>query len=129
MSLSPAAVQAQLTALVSTYGETITLDRGGDNRTVKIFLEPANANVIATYFDDNTAVGLIRPVVQVFFDATMSGTNPGGGTGPQPGNSAGPPQVLDTFTRDGTAYALQRVQFHRLADTVVLITALAAPTA
>ena len=111
MSLSPAVVAAQLTALVAAYGEPVTLDRGGTTWAVQMFLEPANAQVISTYFDDNAAVGLIRPCVQVFFDATVSGSN-------------NPPQILDTFTRDGRSFTVQKIQNHRLSSTLVLISAL-----
>ena len=38
----------------------------------------------------------------------------------------GPPQVDDTFTRDGRPFTVQKVQLHRLGDTVVLIAALCA---
>ena len=93
----------------------MTLNRGGDTRGVRALLEPANAAVIATYFDDNTAVGLMQPCLQVFFDATVSGTV----------GSAGPPALLDTFTRDGRSFTVQKVQMHRLGDAVILIAALA----
>ena len=110
--MNPTSLQAQMAALVAQHGESVTLNRGGVTRSVKALFEPANAAVVATYFDDNTAVGLVRPCVQVFFDATVSGTDD-------------PPQVLDTFTRDGRAFTVQKVQFHRLGDTVLLVTALA----
>ena len=109
-------VQAKFTALVSQYGESVTLNRGGVDRGVRAVFEPANSAVIATYFDDNAAVGLVRPCVQAFFDATMSGT----------AGTLGGPQVNDTFTRDGRPFTVQQVQPHRLGDSVILITALCA---
>jgi len=104
-------IQSQVAALVAQFGEPVTLDRGGATRTVQALFEPANAAVIGTYFDDNAAVGLIRPCVQALFDGTTGGTND-------------PPQGGDTFTRDGRTFTVQRVQNHRLGGTVVLITAL-----
>ena len=104
-------MQAQLAALVAAYGEPAALSTGGTTRAVRLFVEPAPGAVIATYFDDNAAVGLTRPCVQALFDGTTSGTN-------------SPPLVGDTFTRDGRPFTVQKVQFHRLSSTVVLITAL-----
>ena len=104
-------MQAQLAALIGQYGEPVTLNTGGATRAVRAIFEPANGAVIATYFDDNAAVGLTRPCVQALFDGTTAGTNQ-------------PPQVNDTFTRDGRPFTVQRVQNHRLAGTVVLICAL-----
>ena len=112
MSLSPSAVQAQLTALVGTYGEPTLMDRGGITVTQPVFFEPASRTVLETYLDDNTIVGLVFPALQGFWDATTGGSDR-------------PPQVNDTFVRDGVTYAVQRVQRHRLAGTVVLISAIA----
>ena len=55
-------VQAQVHGAGAQYGESVTLDRGGVDARVRAVFEPANAAVIATYFDDNAAVGLVRPV-------------------------------------------------------------------
>ena len=112
--MTPATVQTQMAALVAQYGESVALDRGGVTRAVRGLFAPANGVVVATYFDDNAAVGLVRPCVQAFFDATVSGT----------AGTLGPPQINDTFTRDGRPFTIQKVQMHRLGDTVVLIAAL-----
>lgn len=114
--MTGADVQGKFTALVSQYGESVTLDRGGVVRDVRTIFEPANSAVIATYFDDNAAVGLVRPCVQAFFDATMSGT----------AGTLGGPQINDTFTRDGRPFVVQKIQNHRLSDSIILITALCA---
>ena len=111
MALSPAAVAAQLTALVEAYGEPTLMNRGGITVTQPVFFEPASRTVLETYLDDNTIVGLVFPALQAFWDATTGGSND-------------PPQINDTFVRDGLTYAVQRVQRHRLAGAVVLISAL-----
>ena len=103
-------VQAQLAALLSSYGEPTDLDRGGVHRTVAAFFEAANTSVISQYVDDNTAVGLNRPALVMLCDGTMSGTF----------GTLGAPAVGDTFTRDGRTYEVVAHLTYRLSSTQIL---------
>ena len=114
MGLDPAATQAQVAAVLSEYGEPVTLDRGGVHRTVRAFFESANGSVIEQFVDDNTAVGLVRPALVLLCDGTMSGTF----------GTLGAPNVGDTFPRDGRTYEVVAVLTHRLSATELLFSAL-----
>lgn len=112
--LSPASIQALVANLVGSYGEPVTLDRGGVTRTVEAFFEAANTTMISQFVDDNTAVGLVRPALIMHTDGTMSGTS----------GSQGAPNVGDTYTRDGRSFQVVKVLTYRLSTTVILYASL-----
>jgi hypothetical protein len=108
-------IQSQVAAFLADYGEPLTVARGGSGGTATAYVgycvNAARGGSLLqdsqeAYFDDNELAGLIQPVLSVYLDGTCSGTN-------------NPPQILDTFSRDGRPYTVRKVGLHRIGSTVV----------
>ncbi len=116
MSAVPASlIQSQLSLLLAGYGEPLVFDRNGAGGTFTAYTgfcvsAPRGGSLLVdtqeAYFDDNELSGLVQPVLSVYLDGTCSGTND-------------PPQILDTFQRDGRSYTVRKVGLHRVGPTVV----------
>lgn len=94
--MTPSEVASLIASQIAVYGNPITMSRGGTHTTYTVMTDHANAQVISTYFDDNTAAGLVHPVMVIYLDATCSGTN-------------NPPQNLDSFTFGARNYSCQMI--------------------
>jgi hypothetical protein len=125
VSIPASVIQSRLAGFLASYGEPLTFLRGGTGGTQTDYVglctpAPRGGSLLQdtqeAYFDDNTLAGLVQPVLSVYLDGTCSGTDR-------------PPQVLDTFTRDGVTYAVQKVAARRVGAVVVCYLVLASQAA
>lgn len=91
-SIDPASIVALVSSAIEAIGTNLTFSRGGVDTTYKVILDHANAAIIATYFDDNTAASLTHPVAVIIMDGTCTGTN-------------NPPANLDSFVFAGRTFS------------------------
>lgn len=100
------AYKERLAALVSLYGEAVTLIRSGENKPQVAFITPIGDQYVNTFYDANEAVGLIRPTLTLYL---VGGEIPVAG---------------DVFFRDGRLFTVRKTHLYRVVDVVVLIMAL-----
>lgn len=102
-------VQRPLTAAFVHYGETITITRSGAAQPPQQgFCAPMDNSTTGVYFDANEAVGLLKPALILYLDAT----------------TATVPVTGDIFFRDGRTWTVRKIHFFRISNTIVLILAL-----
>jgi hypothetical protein len=107
-TIDPATIVSLLSGAINSIGQPLTMSRGGVNTTYHCVIDHANAEIVATYFDANTAAGLTHPVAIVFLDGSCSGTN-------------NPPQNLDSFSYAGRTYscAMNAAPFNFGGDVIL----------
>jgi hypothetical protein len=101
-------LQQMILSQMEQYGEQVTLSRGGTNTTYWVFSDhPSNYFLQTNFFDSNELAGLAQPLTSLYLDGTCSGTN-------------NPPQLLDTFVRDGFTWTVRKVGTWRLFNVVAI---------
>ena len=100
------AYQRRIAALFRLYGEGVTMNHTGHDRTLNAWFAPLGSVPVATYFDDNEALSLVRPVLAMYLDGTWAGD---------------PPNEGESLTRDGRIFLVRRRVIHRLAGVPLLV--------
>lgn len=100
--------QRRVAALMTRYGESLTLVRAGVNLPLQGLCAPMDGGTAGTYFDANESVGLLRPALSLYVD----------------GVQANQPTANDVFFRDGRLWTVRKTVTFRLGDTPMLLLAL-----
>jgi hypothetical protein len=106
------AYQKRLAGLFAQSAASVTVTRGGVDHTSSCFYEPMDNNTANLYFDGNEEVGLVRPALMLWLQASA--------------------EVLvgDVFTYDiltrpgGDLYTVRKLYYFRQGTTPLVLLAL-----